>query len=378
MFDSLNAAFNRREPILHTPDPCRQHVVLAFQPLESDVRRVKAVFDPLIELLGLPFPPTRERRGTVASTMHVKITVCENARMHLVTCALLLVAATAAAADTPMPNSALAARAADIVKSTDGTVGFAVLDIETGQMTSVNGKQALPLYSVFKLPVAITILREVAAGRMDLERKVHVEPKDALLGASKANDERWSRPVETTVRELIGWSIVHSDNTAVDTLLGLLGGTEKVAATMTELGFPAIQVKSTVRGMRGLKGAHPNVASAEDLVRLLAALHAGKVLKEPQRGLLLGFMSGAVTGLDRIRAGVPAGTKVGDKTGTGPDTANDVGIVTLPGESAHLAIAVLVTGGKRLDAMEMTIADLSRATYDTYVARQPVRGAAIP
>jgi beta-lactamase class A len=289
--------------------------------------------------------------------------------MRLITTALLAfsLATTLTAAEPASPNAALATRAAAIIKATQGTVGFAVLHIESGQLTAVNGAQALPLYSVFKLPVAITVLREVAAGRMDLERKVHVEPGEALLGGSRDNDARWSRPVDTTVRELIGWSIVHSDNTSVDKLLELLGGPAPVMRTTTELGFPGVQVRSTVRGLRSAKGPHPNTASAEDLARLLAALHQGKLLKDPQRDVLLGFMNDAVTGLARIRGGLPEGTAVGDKTGTGPDTVNDVGIVTLPNRGGHLAIAVLVTGSKRLDATEKAIADLSRAAYDVYV-----------
>ena len=36
-----------------------------------------------------------------------------------------------------------------------GILGAAVLDMQTGRMSSVNGNTALPLQSVFKLPLAI-------------------------------------------------------------------------------------------------------------------------------------------------------------------------------------------------------------------------------
>jgi len=104
-------------------------------------------------------------------------------------------------------------------------------------------------------------------------------------------------------------------------------------------------------------------------------LQKGEILKPASRDLLLGFMAGATTGQQRIRAGVPAGTPVADKTGSGPagSATNDVGIVTLP-DGSHLALAVLVTGSKRpVAAQEGAIADAARAAYDAYVADQPRR-----
>ena len=80
-------------------------------------------------------------------------------------------------------------------------------------------------------------------------------------------------------------------------------------------------------------------------------------------------MARATTGLHRLRAGVPEGTPVGDKTGSGPGTSatNDVGIITLPDGKGHMAMAVLVSGSKRpVEVQEKLIADLARAAYDAY------------
>ena len=82
-------------------------------------------------------------------------------------------------------------------------------------------------------------------------------------------------------------------------------------------------------------------------------------------------MGSATTGLRRIRGGVPEGTPVADKTGSGPggSASNDVGIVTLPGGQGHLAVAVLVSGSKKpVAAQEKLIADVARALYDANVA----------
>ena len=67
----------------------------------------------------------------------------------------------------------------------------------------------------------------------------------------------------------------------------------------------------------------------------------------------------------------PPGTPVADRTGTGGDLGarnvctNDVGIVTLPGDRGHLAVAVLIRGSDRpLAERERAIARIAREAYD--------------
>jgi len=84
--------------------------------------------------------------------------------------------------------------------------------------------------------------------------------------------------------------------------------------------------------------------------------------------VLLAVMARTTTGDRRLRAGVPAGTPVADKTGSGPSTTNDVGIVTLPDDKGHLAIAVLLDGSKLpAKQQEDLIAEVARAAYDAHV-----------
>jgi beta-lactamase class A len=78
-------------------------------------------------------------------------------------------------------------------------------------------------------------------------------------------------------------------------------------------------------------------------------------------------MGRAETGRARIRAGVPPGTPVGDKTGSGPATTNDVGLIALPGGKGHLAVAVLLNNSKvSTAAQEKLTAELARAAYEAF------------
>jgi beta-lactamase class A len=212
--------------------------------------------------------------------------------------------------------------------------------------------------------VAIAVLKEVEQGRLSLDRKVRVTPADAAPGW-QGNTDLWRRPVQRTVRELLELALVRSDNTSNDLLFRLVGGPETVHRRMQALGFRGLHVRSTVRQFVA-QGGKPNTGTPEELVRLLARLQEGRLLRPPHRALVLGCMTRTL----------PAGTPVADKTGTGgPDQAtNDVGLITLPGRRGHLAMAVLVTGSKSpTEAQEALIADLARIAYDWCTAQAPNR-----
>ena len=256
-----------------------------------------------------------------------------------------------------------------------GTVGLSVVHIESGKTISINSKAQLPLYSVFKLPLAIAVLKEVEENRLRLDQQVQATPAEIVPG-TPGNTALWERPVSYSVDQLIDFSIARSDNTSAEKLLQLVGGPAKVTERMRSLGFQNLDIHSTVAEYVKSR-QNPNTGSAEDLTRLLVQLHQGKLLQPAHMKLLIGFMQRATTGLHRLRGDLPAGTVVADKTGSGEQDAvtqvakvtNDVGIITLPSERGHLAIAVLVSGSKLPDAaQEKLIAEVARAAYDAYAA----------
>ena len=281
-----------------------------------------------------------------------------------------------AKAATTQPKAPAATVAAELTErlrtlcaGARGDVGVAVIHVESGQTAAVEATKPLPLYSVFKLPLAITVLRQVAAKKLSLEQKVSVTPDDVAPG-SQFNTDLWRRPVEKTVAELLEFSIVRSDNTSSDKLLQLVGGPAGVTEQMRALGFAQLDIKYTTREFAAHRDK-PNTGTASDLAQLLAKLQQGELVQPSSLAMLLGFMERSMTGGERrLRADLPPGTKVADKTGSGEpgSSTNDVGLITLPDGKGHLAIAVLVSRSKLTVAeQEKLIAQLARAAYDAYV-----------
>ena len=259
-----------------------------------------------------------------------------------------------------------------IIDRAGGNAAVSVVHVETGRGASINGSAKLPLYSVFKLPLAVAVLKDVEDKRLQIDQVVHVTPADIVPGAP-ANTEMWRQPVDRTIAQLIEVSIVRSDNTSSDKLTQLAGGPAAVTSRLRDMGFREIQIQTTIREFAATLQNH-NTGSVNDLARLLVQLQKGELLQRAQQDLIIGYMQAAHTGMRRIRGNLPSGTVVGDKTGSGetnkttgkPNATNDVGLIKLP-DGSHLAIAVFLSGSSLSDVeQEKVIADAARAAYDAF------------
>ncbi|HEU4769074.1 MAG TPA: class A beta-lactamase [Pyrinomonadaceae bacterium] len=255
-----------------------------------------------------------------------------------------------------------------------GTVGVAVTHVETGRSAGINAKAKLPIYSVFKVPIAITVLRDVEASRLKIDQILHVTPDQIIPGAPE-NTALWRQPVDRTVAQLIEVSIARSDNTSTEILLRLIGGPMRVTEEMRALGFNNIDIRFF--GTEFLKAPeNVNTGSAEDLVSLLVQLQKGNILAPAQAKLVIEYMRTTITGPKRLPGDLPAGTVVAHKTGSGlrdqytnvPRATNDIGLITLPNGAGTVAIAVLVSESSLPDtAQEKVIAELARTAYDAFI-----------
>jgi beta-lactamase class A len=253
-----------------------------------------------------------------------------------------------------------------VVARAQGDVAVAVTHVESGRTVEINGAKQLRLYSVWKLPLAVAVLKAVEDNRLKLDQMVHFDEEDLSPG-SRFNSEMWSKPVDKSIQELLELSIVRSDNTSSDMLLKLVGGPAVVTELMRSLGLKNIEIVSSIREFLSGKGK-PNTGSATDLAELLAELQKGKVLRASEFSVLRGLMERAITGLKRLRGDLPEATVVADKTGTGDSgsVTNDVGLITLPNGKGHLAMAVLVSGSSLPpEGQEKVIAELARIAHDT-------------
>jgi len=281
------------------------------------------------------------------------------------------------AAATPLPPptcspAPLTAQIKDIARAAQGKVGVAALVLEGDEAIGVNGTDQFPMQSVYKLPIGMYVLHQVEQGKLSLDQKVKVSPKDFLTGRqhSPIRDQN-PKGIELSVRELLRFMVSESDGTACDVLLKLVGGPAEVTKYLRELHVEQIMVANTERELGNDESLqYANWASPESALKLLGLVHEGSSLSPASRSLLLDFMTRSPTGPRRIKAGLPPGTALAHKTGSSGRVAgftralNDIGIVTLP-DGRHLALAVFISDSKVDEAiLEKVIADIARHVWD--------------
>jgi beta-lactamase class A len=94
---------------------------------------------------------------------------------------------------------------------------------------------------------------------------------------------------------------------------------------------------------RAIPGDERDTTSPLAMMQTLHKLALGDALAPAARRQLVDWMAGSTTGADRVRAGVPAGWKVADKTGSGSNgTTNTIAVLWPPGRPP-IVIAVYLT-----------------------------------
>ncbi|HEV7923428.1 MAG TPA: class A beta-lactamase [Thermoanaerobaculia bacterium] len=262
---------------------------------------------------------------------------------------------------------------AAIVQPLGSTAGIAVVDLPGGTRTLVRGDERFPMGSVYKLPIALTVLRQVDEGKVFLTDDATITPDRFAPGWSPLRDAANGKPIKTTVGALLQQMVSVSDNTASDYLLDLAGGGPVVTKRMRELGVQNIRIDRRERDIAAdieAKGAKAYVKDVRDTATPAAMADLLVKLAKSEDGLsaeshevLLRAMTETKTGLNRIRAGIPAEAQLAHKTGSMPLVINDAGLITKP-DGRQLVLVVFTKGGKATDeAREAAIAKIARAAY---------------
>jgi beta-lactamase class A len=259
-----------------------------------------------------------------------------------------------------------------IAAAAGGRVGVSAVLIESGEHIALHGDQPFFMASVVKFPVALRVLELVDGDKLRLDQKIPVKASDRAPGVNTL-DGRFKPDALFTVRELLEFMILNSDNTACDILFRLYGGPPGAQSRLRVLGIQGIRVDRTekeiaaaytVSRVQFLKELR-DTSTPDAMAALLAKFERGEALKPVTTAFLRDLMERAATAPNRLKGLLPPGTVVAHKTGTWREAAtNDVGIVTLPGGAGHIAIAVFSNRAKAGVDLERTIAEIARAVYD--------------
>jgi beta-lactamase class A len=247
-----------------------------------------------------------------------------------------------------------------IEAASSGRLGVAVLDTHDGRRLQHRGDERFPMCSTFKFLAAAHVLARVDRQQEQLDRRVPVRTAD-LVDYSPVTQPRADRE-PMTVEELCGAAMTISDNTAANMLLVTLGGPAGLTAYLRELGDTQTRLDRNEPTLNTARPGDPrDTTTPAAMLGTMQKLVLGEALSPSSRGRLTQWLIDNQTGNSRLRAGVPAGWRVGDKTGSGAHgTHNDIGVIWPTGRKPVLVTAYLTGTNEPLSTRERTLADVGR------------------
>ncbi len=255
----------------------------------------------------------------------------------------------------------LADMLAKIEADSGGRLGVALLDQQNGARAGHRSDERFPICSTFKVLAAGAILARVDAGKERLDRRIVFQARD-LVAYSPITKER-TGGAGMSVAELCEAAMTVSDNTAANLLLASLDGPSGVTAFARSLGDEVTRLDRIEPELNEAAPGDPrDTSSPAAMASNLHTLLFGDTLSAAGKNQLTQWLVACKTGNARIRAGLPSGWRVGDKTGTGErGTANDIAIAWPPGRSPILIAAYLTRSQQTDEQRNATLAAVGRA-----------------
>jgi len=248
----------------------------------------------------------------------------------------------------------------ELEKRNGGRLGVALLDTASGRRMAHRGDERFPMCSTFKFLAAALMLARVDRGEEKLDRRIVFGASD-LVTYSPVTKEH-AGPAGMTIDAICAAAMTLSDNTAGNLMLASFGGPAGLTAFVRALGDSVTRLDRIETDLNeGTPGDPRDTTSPLAMIATMQKLVTGEALSAGSRERLVGWLLANRTGDKRLKAGVPAGWRLGDKTGTGGNgSANDIAVAWPPGR-APVFIAVYYTGSTISDeARSAVIAEAGR------------------
>ncbi|STY31052.1 beta-lactamase [Legionella wadsworthii] len=309
----------------------------------------------------------------------------------------------------------------EIERKSNTIIGISAIYIEKNKVIAHNSNQRFFMASTIKLPIAMAFLHRVDEKKDSLDRMIKMDSRNSVPGSGGLHYLFEKKKLNISLKQILMHTLKNSDNSASDALLKAVNGPRYVAKRMKDLGLQNISINRSIMEMfidtnhvdrSFLKNRQPiyswqkisnrvplrekqhawqrfqkdvrDTTTPNDMAKLLVKLYKKQALSEASTNLLMKIMEQCRTGRSRIRGLLPGNVKVAHKTGTWsiyerdylryPGSkklyrfVSDVGIITLPQNKGHIALAVYVKSKSASDySRSRAIALASRAIYDHFM-----------
>lgn len=240
----------------------------------------------------------------------------------------------------------------------DGVMGYAIVDLTSGDRVERLPSAVFATASTIKLAILYELFKQADEGKLSLDT---VRPLDRqqVVGGTGVLGELTAPAMP--LRDYATLMVVLSDNTATNVLVDVVGMTN-VTARMASLGLKDTKLRRKMIDLAAARRGDENVSTPSEIARLLEILYRGEGLKKESQEALLAILKKPKT--TPMRRGIPPGVAVANKPGTLEGVEVDAGIVYLQGRP--YVLSVMTTYLTQNAAGEAAITSASQAAFEYF------------
>jgi beta-lactamase class A len=254
-------------------------------------------------------------------------------------------------------------------------VSVAFMDLQTGDSLLVDAHVRMHAASTMKVPVMMELFRRAGAGEISFDAPIRVRNEFvSIAGGGRyqlSPDDDSDRELygrigsDVAMRELVERMITRSSNLSTNLLIAE-ARPERIARMMEQIGAGEMHVLRGVEDQAAYDAGMNNTTTAYALMRVMRAVQDPAVVGEPAAREMQAILERQEF-TEMIPAGLPAGTRVANKTGSITRISHDAAIVYPPGRAPYVLV-VLTRGFADSDVAAAVGRDVSRAVW-AYVTR---------
>jgi beta-lactamase class A len=242
-------------------------------------------------------------------------------------------------------------------------LGVYAFDTEANKEVVYRADDRFAYCSTFKALAAGAVLKQDSLEQLKQVVKYNKEDVLSYAPITKDNVDKGM-----TIEEICSAAVRFSDNTAANLLFDHIGGPNGFKSALNQLGDNVTQPTRIEPDLNeAVPGDIRDTSTPRQLATDLKAYTTGNILTEDKKKILIDWMTGNERGDKLIRAGVPKGWVVADKSGAGSyGTRNDIAIV-MPPNKKPIIIAILSTHDKKEAKYDdKLIAQASKIIFDSF------------
>ncbi|WP_313626803.1 HER family class A beta-lactamase [Atlantibacter hermannii] len=221
-------------------------------------------------------------------------------------------------------------------------IGMAVVNAQGETVFGYRQDERFPLTSTFKTLACAALLERLQKNGGSLDEQVTIPP-DALLDYAPVT-KNYLAPATISLRMLCAAAVSYSDNTAGNRILTYLGGPDAVTQFMRGIGDHVTRLDRTEPTLNeATPGDARDTSSPQKMAAGLQKILTAPPLISANRATLAQWMRDDKVGDALLRAALPKGWAIADKTGAGGYGSRAIIAAVYPPERPPFYVAIFIT-----------------------------------